>query len=47
MAQNRCSYDEAFQIIAKASSYRNLKVRVIAEKILATVPGEAPAGHAQ
>ncbi|WP_171027515.1 GAF and ANTAR domain-containing protein [Pseudarthrobacter sp. NamE2] len=39
MAQSRCSYEEAFQIIAKASSHRNIKVRVIAETILANVPG--------
>lgn len=38
MAQNGCSYDEAFRILAKASSHRNIKVRVIAETILESVP---------
>jgi hypothetical protein len=45
MGQNRCSYDEAFQILAKASSHRNIKVRVVAEGILDSVPGGAPSTH--
>jgi GAF domain-containing protein len=39
MAQNGCSYELAFQILAKASSHRNIKVRDIADKILDTVRG--------
>jgi hypothetical protein len=45
MAQNRCSYDEAIAIIAKASSHRNLKLRKVAEGILEKLPGGAPRTH--
>lgn len=45
MAQNRCSYNEAIAIIAKASSHRNLKLRKVAEGILAKLPGGAPRTH--
>jgi hypothetical protein len=45
MAQNRCSYDEAIAIIAKASSHRNLKLRKVAEGILEKLPGGTPRTH--
>ncbi|MEO8282826.1 MAG: ANTAR domain-containing protein [Pseudarthrobacter sp.] len=45
MGQNRCSYEEAFGIIAKASSNRNVKVRALAESLLEDLPGGAPATH--
>jgi GAF domain-containing protein len=45
MGQNRCSYQDAFQILAKASSHRNIKVRAVAEAILGDLPGGAPAAH--
>jgi hypothetical protein len=45
MAQNRCSYDEAIAIIARASSHRNLKLRKVAEGILEKLPGGAPRTH--
>ena len=45
MAQNRCSYREAFSILAKASSHRNVKVRLIAEDILEKLPDGAPRAH--
>jgi hypothetical protein len=45
MGQNRCSYDQAFQILAKASSHRNIKLRVVADSILDSVPGGAPGTH--
>jgi hypothetical protein len=45
MAQNRCSYHEAFSILAKASSHRNVKVRRIAEDILERLPEGAPSAH--
>lgn len=45
MGQNGCSYDEAFEILAKASSHRNIKVRVVAETILANVPDGSPSTH--
>ncbi|NUS36660.1 MAG: ANTAR domain-containing protein [Pseudarthrobacter sp.] len=45
MAQNRCSYQEAFAILAKASSHRNVKVRQVAEDILAGLPEGVPNPH--
>ncbi|BAS06946.1 hypothetical protein AHiyo4_03680 [Arthrobacter sp. Hiyo4] len=45
MAQNRCSYNDAIAIIAKASSHRNIKLRKVAECILANLPGGAPDTH--
>ncbi|WP_248763125.1 ANTAR domain-containing protein [Pseudarthrobacter sp. SSS035] len=45
MAQNRCSYNDAIAIIAKASSHRNIKLRKVAEGILANLPGGAPDTH--
>lgn len=45
MAQNRCSYNDAIAIISKASSYRNVKLRKVAEGILANLPGGAPQTH--
>jgi GAF domain-containing protein len=44
MGQNRCSYGEAFDILAKASSHRNMKLRHIAESILEGYGG-APKTH--
>lgn len=44
MGQNRCSYDEAFDILARASSHRNMKLRRIAESILDGYGG-APETH--
>lgn len=45
MAQNRCSYNDAIGIISKASSHRNIKLRKVAEGILANLPGGAPDTH--
>ncbi|AUZ33297.1 antitermination regulator [Arthrobacter sp. PGP41] len=45
MAQNRCSYHEAFAILAKASSHRNIKVRLVAEDILERLPEGPPRAH--
>lgn len=45
MAQNRCSYNDAITIIATASSHRNIKLRTVAEGILANLPGGAPRTH--
>lgn len=45
MAQNRCSYNDAITIIAKASSHRNVKLRKVAEGILENLPGGAPRTH--
>jgi hypothetical protein len=45
MGQNRCSYQEAFNILARASSNRNVKARVVAETILSDLPGGTPSTH--
>ena len=45
MAQNRCSYTDAITIIATASSHRNVKLRTVAEGILANLPGGTPRTH--
>ena len=42
MAQNRCSYPEAFSKLAGASRHRNLKVRSVADSILSSMPSGAP-----
>ncbi|KRE91913.1 ANTAR domain-containing protein [Arthrobacter sp. Soil764] len=42
MAQNRCSYAEAFGKLAGTSRHRNLKVRSVAEGILRSLPSGAP-----
>jgi GAF domain-containing protein len=39
MAQNRCSGEEAFQILVRASQHRNLKLRILAEQLVASVTG--------
>lgn len=45
MAQNSCSYDDAFSILAAASSHRNVKLRLVAERIFENMPGGAPGTH--
>jgi hypothetical protein len=45
MAQNRCSYHEAFSILARASSHRNIKVRRVAEDLLERLPEGPPRAH--
>lgn len=42
MGQNQCSYEAAFQMLALASSQRNLTIRDVAEGILGTLPGGVP-----
>lgn len=42
MAQNRCSQDEAFTILQRASSNRNVKVRDLAENLVKTIGRETP-----
>jgi len=42
MAQNRCSYAEAFSRLAGTSRNRNLKVRSVADGILKAMPSGAP-----
>lgn len=43
MAQNRCSYPDAFGKLAAVSRQRNLKVRNVAENILKALTGGSPA----
>ena len=45
MAQSRCSQSEAFELLAKVSNNRNVKLRIVAEEILRRFDG-APAGTA-
>lgn len=45
MAQNRCSQTEAFEILQRASSTRNVKLRVIAAEIVQRLSGSAPETH--
>jgi GAF domain-containing protein len=45
MAQNRCSQTEAFEILQRASSTRNVKLRVIASEIVQRISGSSPATH--
>lgn len=43
MAQNRCSQDEAVEILKTASNHRNIKLRELAEQITTAVGQMAPA----
>ncbi|MDQ1055011.1 hypothetical protein QE394_002939 [Arthrobacter sp. SORGH_AS 212] len=43
MAQNRCSYTDAFGKLAGVSRQRNLKVRSVAENVLKALPNGSPA----
>jgi len=45
MAQSRCSQSEAFELLAKVSNNRNVKLRIVAEEILRRFDG-APTGTA-
>ncbi|MBP2268017.1 GAF domain-containing protein [Pseudarthrobacter sp. PvP004] len=40
MGQNRCSREAAFQILVKASSHRNIKLRSVAATVIAGVAGD-------
>lgn len=43
MGQNRCTQEEAFDILRRASNARNVKVRQIAEELVASLNRAAPA----
>ncbi|ABM06473.1 MULTISPECIES: GAF and ANTAR domain-containing protein [Micrococcaceae] len=45
MGQNRCTQEEAFQILKKASSTRNQKLREVAESLVTSVAKQAPVAH--
>lgn len=42
MGQNRCSQDKAVDILKRASNHRNIKLRELAEQIIASVSDTAP-----
>ena len=42
MAQNRCSQDAALQLLIKASSTRNIKLRDVAASVIASVADNSP-----
>jgi putative methionine-R-sulfoxide reductase with GAF domain len=44
MSQNRCTADEAFDVLRTISQNRNVKLHHIAGQIIATVSGHPPAG---
>lgn len=46
IAQNRCTADEAFDILRSASSHRNIKLRDVAHDIITRVGGGLPRTHA-
>src|SRR3954454_12424733 len=48
MAQNRCTAEEAFQLLVRTSQNRNLKLRYLAEQLVASVahpPGVNGSSH--
>ena len=42
MAQNKCNQTEAFKFLQRASSDRNIKLRVLAEELVAAVGHTKP-----
>jgi GAF domain-containing protein len=40
MAENRCTRDEAFNILTRASSTRNIKLRDVAASVITSISGE-------
>ena len=45
MGQNRCSQEEAFNILTRVSNGRNRKLREVAEELLSSLNSEAPVSH--
>ena len=43
MAQNRCSRDEAFALLRRASQHRNLKLREVARTVIERFTGHEAA----
>ncbi|MHC6594185.1 ANTAR domain-containing protein [Arthrobacter sp. C152] len=41
MAENRCDRNTAFNILTKASSSRNIKLRDVAATVITSISGEA------
>jgi len=42
MAQNRCTGDEAFEVLRRASQHRNVKLRQVAADVVTSVSGQPP-----
>jgi AmiR/NasT family two-component response regulator len=42
MAQNRCSPDEAFDILRRASQNRNVKINKLAVEMIRNISGSEP-----
>jgi GAF domain-containing protein len=47
MGQNRCTVDEAFEILRNISQHRNVKLREVAAEIITAVSGQPPATQAR
>ena len=45
MGQNRCTQNEAMDILIKVSSHRNQKLRDVAEEIVMKVSGQEPSTY--
>lgn len=43
MGQNRCSADEAFELLRTTSQNRNVELRDIAAEVVTAVSGQPPA----
>nr|CAA9355832.1 MAG: hypothetical protein AVDCRST_MAG46-2904 [uncultured Nocardioidaceae bacterium] len=46
MAQNRCTVDQAFEVLRRASQHRNIKLRQVAADLVRSVSGQPPAEDA-
>jgi len=47
MAQNRCTSDEAFAVLRRASQHRNIKLRQVAADVVTSVSGQPPSADAE
>jgi GAF domain-containing protein len=47
MGQNRCTVDEAFEMLRTISQNRNVKIREVAAEIITAVSGQPPAHEAR
>lgn len=45
MGQNRCSQEQAIAILTKASSNRNVKLRIVAEELIERLTDDTPTTH--
>jgi GAF domain-containing protein len=47
MAQNRCTVEEAFGVLRRASQHRNIKLRQLAADVVTSVSGQPPSDDAE